>query len=194
MTIIQELYQNPELVSRCIREAKERKHLTTAQLADLTGIPESTLSKQLSNPRADPKLSTFIALCKALDISVDTLFDLRQPEESAAVLRDRLHAEELKNAQLSAENLRLKELAQLHASQLSARTPIIYILLIACLVQSCALVAYLFIDAQIVNAGLIRFGNLSPVAWLLIALIVAAIGSCVWATMRFSRKSRRKER
>lgn len=194
MTILQDLYQNPELVSRCIREAKERKHLTTAQLADLTGIPESTLGKLLANQRSDPKLSTFIALCKALDISVDSLFDLRRPEESAAVLRDRLHEAELKNAQLSAENLRLREVSQLRASQLSARVPIIYILLISCLVQSCALVAYLFVDAQIVDAGLIRFGNLSPVAWALIALIIAAISACVWATMHFSRKFCRKER
>lgn len=192
MSILQELYQRPELVSRCIREAKERKHLTTAQLADLTGIPESTLSKQLSNPRSDPKLSTFIALCKALDISVDALFDLRPPEESAAALRDRLHTVEMENAQLSSENLRLKEITQLRASQLSTRAPIIYILLSACLIQSCALIAYLFLDAQITDAGLIRSGNLSPVGWALIALIVAAVGSCVWATMRFSRRTRKE--
>lgn len=187
MSILQELNHDPELVTRTIREAKDSKHFTTSRLAELTGIPESTLSKLLANPRSDPRVSTFIALCRALDLSADKVFNLHPPEFSAEDLRQRLHAAELENARLSVAN-------KIRTEQLAARTPVIYTLLSACALQSCALIVYLFVDAQIEDAGLIRFGNFSTFAWLLLGLVLSAIGSCVWATMRFSHKSLKKEK
>ena len=79
-------------------------------------------------------------------------------------------------------------------SSLPPAPPVIYILLFACALQSCALIFYLFVDAQIKDAGLIRFGDVGLVAWLLIFLVLSAISACVWATMRFARKFSKKER
>ena len=56
------------------------------------------------------------------------------------------------------------------------------------------MIFYLFVDAQIKDAGLIRFGDVGLVAWLLIFLVLSAISACVWATMRFARKFSKKER
>ncbi len=137
------------------------------------------------SPQRPQNFDFFIALCRALDLSVDSLFGLCPPESSPAELQQRLRAAELENARLAEAN-------KFRAELLSARTPIIYILLVACVLQSCALIAYLFIDAHILSAGLIRFGDIGFVAWLLIGLILAAIGSCVWATMRFARKSSKR--
>lgn len=185
MSILQDLSKHPEAAVSAIRDAKDAKHLTNVQLSHITGIPESSLSKLLANPRSDPRVSTFIALCRALDLSADSLFGLCPPESSPAELQQRLRAAELENARLAEANKFL-------AGLLSARTPIVYILLVACVLQSCALIVYLFIDAHILSAGLIRFGDIGFVAWLLIGLILAAIGSCVWATMRFARKSSKR--
>lgn len=192
MSLLQDLNSTMDDYLRTVKLEKDRQRFTINQLADVTGVSVSTLTKQLSGERNDPKLLNSVAICKALGISIDGIFGLVPPVDAPESLRERLHAAELENAHLSEENKRLHEVNKIRTEQLSARRPVIYILLSLCAVLSCALVAYLFIDARIENAGLIQFGNLSPVAWALISLIVASIGACIWATVRFSLKSKKE--
>ncbi len=125
---------------------------------------------------------------------MDEIFGLSASEAGAEELQAKLHAAELENIRLAEENKHLKEVNRLRAEQLAARTPVIYILLFACALQSCALIFYLFVDAQIKDAGLIRFGDVGLVAWLLIFLVLSSVSACVWATMHFARKFRKKDR
>lgn len=192
MSLLQELNSTMDVYLRTVRQEKDRQRFTINRLADVTGVSVSTLTKQFSGERNDPKLLNSVAICKALGLSLDGIFGLAPPVDAPESLRERLHAAELESIRLSEENKRLREVNNIRTEQLSARRPVIYILLFLCAVLSCALVAYLFIDARIENAGLIQFGSLSPVAWALIALIFFSVGACVWVTVRFTLKSRKE--
>ena len=54
-----------------IKLLKAQKKITNEQLASLTGIPLGTLSKLLAGMNDSPKLSNIIAICGALDCSVE---------------------------------------------------------------------------------------------------------------------------
>ncbi len=54
-----------------IKLLKAQKKITNEQLATLTGIPLGTLSKLLAGMSDSPKLSNIIAICGALDCSVE---------------------------------------------------------------------------------------------------------------------------
>ena len=54
-----------------IKARKSEKKITNDQLSELTGIPVSTLSKILAGFSDSPKLSNIVAICDALDCSLD---------------------------------------------------------------------------------------------------------------------------
>jgi len=54
-----------------IKKIKAERKITNDELADLTGIPVGTLSKILAGISESPKLSNFVAICKALNCSLD---------------------------------------------------------------------------------------------------------------------------
>ena len=54
-----------------IKTLKAQKKITNEQLSDQTGIPLGTLSKTLAGMSDSPKLSTVIAICRALDCSLE---------------------------------------------------------------------------------------------------------------------------
>lgn len=54
-----------------IKQLKSQKKLTNEQLAELCGIPLGTLSKMLAGMNESPKLSSIVAICNALDCSVE---------------------------------------------------------------------------------------------------------------------------
>lgn len=54
-----------------IKQLKSQKKLTNEQLAELSGIPLGTLSKLLAGMNESPKLSNIVAICNALDCSVE---------------------------------------------------------------------------------------------------------------------------
>ncbi|MBQ8309995.1 MAG: helix-turn-helix domain-containing protein [Clostridia bacterium] len=54
-----------------IKLLKNERKMTNDQLADRSGIPLGTLSKILAGMSDSPKLSTIVAICSALDCSVE---------------------------------------------------------------------------------------------------------------------------
>ena len=54
-----------------IKQLKSEKKITNDQLSEMTEIPLGTLSKILAGISDSPKLSNIVAICKALDCSVD---------------------------------------------------------------------------------------------------------------------------
>ena len=122
----------------------------------------------------------------------DDTFGLRSPtEENAEQLRERIHRLELKNAELRGENERLEATNQILQNGIDARRPLIYILLRLCAALVCGIGVYLVIDTNIRDAGLIKFGNFSPSAWVCVAVIVGVLASVVIATLRITRKQRK---
>ncbi len=54
-----------------LKQIKSEKKITNDQLSDMTGIPLGTLSKILAGISDSPKLSNIVAICAALECSVD---------------------------------------------------------------------------------------------------------------------------
>lgn len=54
-----------------IKEIKSQKKITNDELAEMTGIPGGTLAKILAGISESPKLSNFVAICQALNCSLD---------------------------------------------------------------------------------------------------------------------------
>lgn len=54
-----------------IKQLKSSKKMTNELLAERTGIPLGTLSKMLAGMNDSPKLANIIAICRALDCSVE---------------------------------------------------------------------------------------------------------------------------
>ncbi len=58
-----------------INELKKLRRLTNEELAQLSGVPLSTLAKLTSGATADPKLGTLVALARVLGCSLDEFGD-----------------------------------------------------------------------------------------------------------------------
>ena len=54
-----------------IKQLKSEKKITNDRLSELTGIPLGTLSKILAGISDSPKLSNIVAICGALECSLD---------------------------------------------------------------------------------------------------------------------------
>ena len=54
-----------------IKQIKSEKKMTNDELAEKTGIPGGTLAKILAGISESPKLSNFVAICQALNCSLD---------------------------------------------------------------------------------------------------------------------------
>ena len=54
-----------------LKQIKSEKKITNDQLSEMTGIPLGTLSKILAGISDSPKLSNIVAICAALECSVD---------------------------------------------------------------------------------------------------------------------------
>ncbi len=60
-----------------IEEYKRKLGMTTAELAEKSGVPKGTLDKILSGVTKDPKLETLKAIAKVLGLSLDDFDDER---------------------------------------------------------------------------------------------------------------------
>jgi SOS-response transcriptional repressor LexA/DNA-binding Xre family transcriptional regulator len=78
-----------------IKYLKNERKMTNDQLAERSGIPLGTLSKVLAGMSDSPKLSTIVALCSALDCSVEYIVSGAE--------------ENTNNYTLSAEEIRMME-------------------------------------------------------------------------------------
>lgn len=65
-----------------IKRIKKEKNLTNEVLADISGISVGTLNKLLSGASADPKISTFLALSRALGVSLDEIMGQSREKEA----------------------------------------------------------------------------------------------------------------
>lgn len=54
-----------------IKLLKNQKKLTNERLSELSGVPLGTLSKMLAGMSESPKLTNIVAICSALDCSVE---------------------------------------------------------------------------------------------------------------------------
>lgn len=183
MSAIQELAPYIEDYPHRVRAAKEEKHYTISDIIERSGVSASAVNKLLAGTQMEPKLYNSAALCKVLGLSLDELFGLAAPEGSARQAREEMHQLQLENVRLEAEN-------RMGAERVDAQRPVILALLILCTALCAALAGYIAIDAQISNAGIIRGGDPTVVAWSIIVLLVLAVAVIAWAMVRAIRRGK----
>lgn len=183
MSAIQELSPYIEDYPHRVRAAKEEKHYTISDIIERSGVSASAVNKLLAGTQMEPKLYNSAALCKVLGLSLDELFGLAAPEGSARQAREEMHQLQLENVRLEAEN-------RMGAERVDAQRPVILALLILCTALCAALAGYIAIDAQISNAGMIRGGDPTVVAWSIIVLLVLAVAVIAWAMVRAIRQGK----
>lgn len=64
-----------------IREAKETKRITNEDISEMTGIPETTVSRILSGSSKRPGFENVLTMAIALNISVDKILSAALPDE-----------------------------------------------------------------------------------------------------------------
>lgn len=183
MSAIQELAPYIEDYPHRVRAAKEEKHYTISDIIERSGVSASAVNKLLAGTQMEPKLYNSAALCKVLGLSLDELFGLAAPEGSARQAREEMHQLQLENVRLEAEN-------RMGAERVDAQRPVILALLVLCTALCAALAGYIAIDAQISNAGMIRGGDPTVVAWSIIVLLVLAVAVIAWAMVRAIRRGK----
>lgn len=183
MSAIQELAPYIEDYPHRVRAAKEEKHYTISDIIERSGVSASAVNKLLAGTQMEPKLYNSAALCKVLGLSLDELFGLTAPEGSARQAREEMHQLQLENVRLEAEN-------RMGAERVDAQRPVILALLVLCTALCAALAGYIAIDAQISNAGMIRGGDPTVVAWGIIVLLVLAVAVIAWAMVRAIRRGK----
>lgn len=188
MATIQDVVPKLDDFQKRLKHAKESMHITNQEFADDCGVSLSTVSKLMAGQRADLKLSDGVAMCMTARLSLDDIFGLSAPLDSPDGMRTRLHELELENVRLQGEVESLRAVNKVQGEQARARRPLVFALLGLCAILALLLVAYLGVDAQITNAGLIQRGDLSTAAWAIVGVVAVSFGVMVWGLIHTMRK------
>lgn len=187
MSAIQELAPYFSTYQRNIKRAKEDQHYTIDRLVEESGVSRSAVTKLCAGTQQDPKLYNSAALCLVLGLSLDELCGLKPPTDSPSEQQERNHRLELENVRAAAAN-------EMQRAQIKATHAICYLLVFFCAILAFSLIVYLVIDSQITDAGIIRGGRLSVMAWIFIALIVASILAVGFTILRIVKKENSNEK
>ena len=196
-----------ELYEKC-REIKETSNprITNQDLADATGKSERTVAQFLRGEIPNASCETVASICKELGVSVDEHYGITMPEPNPdeqltkenRMLESENHALKVQNVELigEVENLKLevshqKEKADFLRAQLKTRRPVIYTLMCSCAVMSFTLLVYIILDANVPDAGFIRYGRPSAAALVVIAVIAAAAIIVAWSIIHAVRKPKK---
>lgn len=188
MAAYQDLLPYMDAYAQKVKDAKEQKHMTNAELTELSGVSASAVNKLLAGAQVEPKLFNSVALCKVLGLSLDRLFDLSAPPDTPETLQKRVHALEMCEAFKTGEIKRLEEKVAAQERLLRSRKNTAVMLLFFCAVLTVALTAYIVIDASQLEAGIIRTtGQPSVIMWALLGLVCASAGVIVWCIVRYAK-------
>ena len=196
-----------ELYEKC-REIKETSNprITNQDLAEATGKSERTVAQFLRGEIPNASCETVASICKELGVSVDEHYGITMPEPNPdeqltkenRTLESENHALKVQNVELigEVENLKSevshqKEKADFLRAQLKTRRPVIYTLMCSCAVMSFTLLVYIILDANVPDAGFIRYGRPSAAALVVIAVIAAAAIIVAWSIIHAVRKPKK---
>lgn len=70
-----------------LKELKEQKDLTNAEIATLSNIPLATITRIFNGATPNPTFETFVGIATALGVSLDEIAGLKSPHEDAVPSR-----------------------------------------------------------------------------------------------------------
>ena len=168
MTSMEKLAPFFEAYLEKVKRRRNEVGMTISALSERSGVPYSNVSRVNSGVQANPLLYNEAAIADTLGLSLDDLCGLDHAAGSQSELQERNYTLEIDNAKLTATT-------KAQAAQIRSIHAVCYVLVFFCLVLAMSLVVYLVIDSQVTDAGIIRGGKLSIMAWAFIGLIVAAV-------------------
>lgn len=186
MTSMEKLAPFFEAYSEKVKRRRNEVGMTISALSERSGVPYSNVSRVNSGVQANPLLYNEAAIADTLGLSLDDLCGLDHAAGSQSELQERNYMLEIDNAKLTATT-------KAQASQIRSIHAVCYVLVFFCLVLAMSLVVYLVIDSQVTDAGIIRGGKLSIMAWAFIGLIVAAVIAVGVTISHIIRKESRNE-
>lgn len=186
MTSMEKLAPFFEAYSEKVKRRRNEVGMTISALSDKSGVPYSNVSRVNSGVQANPLLYNEAAIADTLGLSLDDLCGLDHAAGSQSELQERNYTLEIDNAKLTATT-------KAQAAQIRSIHAVCYVLVFFCLVLAMSLVIYLVIDSQVTDAGIIRGGKLSIMAWAFIGLIVAAVIAVGITISHIIRKESRNE-
>lgn len=62
-------------IRKRIKELADKKNITINKVSSLAGIPHTTLLAFMNNETHDPRISTLLHICEALDITLTDFFE-----------------------------------------------------------------------------------------------------------------------
>lgn len=186
LTSMEKLAPFFEAYSEKVKRRRNEVGMTISALSERSGVPYSNVSRVNSGVQANPLLYNEAAIADTLGLSLDDLCGLDHAAGSQSELQERNYTLEIDNAKLTATT-------RAQAAQIRSIHAVCYVLVFFCLVLAMSLVVYLVIDSQVTDAGIIRGGKLSIMAWAFIGLIVAAVIAVGVTISHIIRKESRNE-
>lgn len=175
-----------------IKKARVDKGLTQKELAEVAGVPLSSIQKL--NVNNQDALFNCAAVCRVLDVSMDELFGLRPPAD-VSELTSQIHNLELDNAHKDGEIGRLNAVSdgdRQHNDDLKGRIKSLRFLVLAlagfCTLLVMVVIGYMIFDAHILTAGLFHSAGMSVFAVLLALLLLAAVAAIAVAMRHLYKK------
>ena len=65
-----------------LKSIKEEKHMSSGEIAKLSGIPQATISRIFSGVTPNPTFETVASIAIAMGVSLDEMTGLKNPEEA----------------------------------------------------------------------------------------------------------------
>lgn len=118
-----------------LKKLKDESKLTTKQISDLSGIPESTISRIMSGQTDNPSFESISAIVKAMGGSLDSVFGI----------------------DTSSENPDLSSIIKLYERIISEKNWYIKLLIIICCILIFVLIFVLIFDITNRNIGFVRY-------------------------------------
>lgn len=152
------------------RDAKSRLNMTNQDIADVSGVPISTVKNFFASSSKSPSVYTVAPICSALGVSIDTALNI-----VGAAAPQEIYERDLRVAYLEGRLTQLKDYATDVTKQMKRQRKSTIALSIICAVLMAVVIGYVSFDASVRNAGLIQNGSVSVYVVILFGVMLLAL-------------------
>lgn len=150
------------MLSEKLKALKTEKNLTTHQLSELSGLPESTISRILSGQTDSPGFLAVVDLVRAMGGSLDEIVGIETPEAPKAPEAVKVQkAPEAPEVQKAPEKSEVpsdyREIIKLYERSIAAKNAWIRKLAITCCVLVGLIVCLTLLDVLNGSVGYVRY-------------------------------------
>lgn len=174
------------------REAKAAQNLTSRELSQLSGVPLSSVNNFFASASKAPALSTVAPLCRVCGVSLDKYFGISEfvPPEDRLARMTQDHKADMQVARLKGGMEQLSKIVARLEQRERRQKMHIYALVTLCTILACILAGYLAFDFSVPDVGLVRDGQATVFAWVVVVLLSVSVGVLVSTLLRALKYSR----